>query len=192
MQQGQRRKSVEEMVSDQEAFYRSKFGMWRDFSKVTIPLCPEGFDRLIIVPEGMTAHIVYDQCSQLFPCWKYTDRSLDEAVPENERDPKNGTYAIWVRDRQEADVEHKNKSADQIMREELTTETLLERLLHELVYFKETGQHLDIENVTLCAGSRDSNGDVPSVHWSGDELEVSWCDPVDADDVLRAREVVAA
>jgi hypothetical protein len=32
---------------------------------------------------------------------------------------------------------------------------LLERLLYELKYFAETGKHLDIDNLTLCSGSRD-------------------------------------
>lgn len=54
--------------------------------------------------------------------------------------------------------------------------TLRERLLFELAYFNETGNHLDIKGVTFCSGSRYADGDVPNVHWySGRErVRVYW------------------
>jgi len=62
----------------------------------------------------------------------------------------------------------------------------------ELEYFKKTGEHLDIENMTLCAGSRYTDGCVPHVYWYPDfrELRVYWCRPGVAFGVLRSREVV--
>jgi hypothetical protein len=189
MNGGIKQKSVNELLAAQLQFYTDLSEMDCDFSNVVIPERPEGFNRLLIVPNGMTAQRAYDHCSQHFKCWKYTDRSLDDAVATNERDAKDGLYAIWVRDAVEADEQHKNKSADLIRCEKLATETLTERLLHELIYFKETGNHLDIENVTLCAGSSDSVGDVPGVGWRGGKLTVGWCFPYCADFDLRAREV---
>lgn len=181
--------SVEEWVADWRDFYRAAFGLECGFSGVAIPERREGFDRLIIVAGGMTAERVYQKCKQEFPCWKYTDRSLDDAVPANERDPKNGAYAIWVRDVVEADEEHASKSAIEIEKQRMTTETLLERLLHELKFYRETGKHLDINTWTLCSDSRGSDGGVPNVVWSGGKLEVDWCLPDDASGGLRAREV---
>jgi len=105
---------------------------------------------------------------------------------------KNGTYAIWVRDRVEADEEHKNKSAKDLANGNISGETLLERLLHELKYFLETSKHLDLTNITLCSGSRDSDGSVSDVGWRGDRLCVDWDGPGLAVGILRAREVVAA
>ena len=52
--------------------------------------------------------------------------------------------------------------------------TLEERLLLEIEYFKKTGKHLDVENWTLCSGSRYQDGYVPSAYWDGDEFGVDW------------------
>ncbi|HMQ02253.1 MAG TPA: hypothetical protein PKD79_04305 [Candidatus Doudnabacteria bacterium] len=178
-----------EMLLNWEEFYKEFFDEDVDFTHLQVPERLEGFDRLIVVAKGMTAQLVYDRCADSFPCMKYTDRSLSEVVPTNEREPSNGPYAIWVRDTVEADEVHKNKSANKIKRYSIRSETLLERLLHGLKFYKETGKHLDISNVTLCAGSRDWFGVVPRVYWIADWMEVYWCNPGDADDIFRAREV---
>ncbi len=141
----------------------------------------------------MTPQKLFDKCKELFPCWKWTDKSLDEVIDFSfqARTAKDGAYAIWVRDRVEADEELKNFSASDLKRQSIAGITLEERLVYELKYFKETGKHLDIKNITLCSGSRVSGGDVSSVDWSGAELCVDWCIPVIADDILRSRQAVS-
>lgn len=180
---------TKKLLNKWQQFYKTEFGIECDFSKLKVPAKPEGLYRLIVIAKGVTAQQVYNRCAQLFNCWKYTDRSLDEVVIINERDSKNGHYAIWVRDVVEADEVHKNKSAKAIQQANLKTETLLERLLHELDYYQETGKYLDVNNITLCAGSRSSGGFVPCVGWSDDGLKVVWCNPFYAFVVLRVREV---
>ena len=172
-------------------FYKEHFGLEPNFATLNIPEQRAGFTRLIVVAQGVTIQQVYDKCKQLFGTWKYTDNSLDQAVPTNDRDTKNGHYAIWIRDRVEADEELKNKSANDLKKANTPGITLLERLLLELKYFKETGKHLDIENWTLCSGSRRSDGNVPYVFWDGVKLGVDWYYVDDAYDYLRAREVVS-
>lgn len=92
---------------------------------------------------------------------------------------------------QEADPENANKSANQL--EQKDQITLRERLLFELEYFKKEGKHLDVDNWTLCAGSRDRDGDVPRVYWSSDyrNVRVDWCDPDYSDGGLRSRSAVS-
>ena len=68
----------------------------------------------------------------------------------------------------------------------------MERLIFEMKYYDETGKHLDISNVTLCAGSRDSVGFVPHVNRHDGKLRVDWYCPDDAHDGLRARVAVSA
>lgn len=155
-----------------EALYQEEFGETHDFSGVKIPEKKEGFNRLIVIAKGMTLNRVYDACAKKFPCWRYTD-NLDKAVPTNDRTPTEH-YAIWVRDQQEADEELKNLSADDLAEQKITGVTLLERMLLELKYFRETGKHLDIKNVTLCSGSRDADGDVPYANWHGGWFKVRW------------------
>jgi len=158
-----------------QKLYQDQFGLTCDFSSLVIPKRRKGFGRLIVVAQGITNEQVFQQCKKHFPCWKYTDRDLDVAVPTNDRTPKNGAYAIWVRDTVEADVVHKNRSANYLKKQRISGITLLERLLLELKYFLETGKHLDIQNWTLCSGSRRDGGGVPRVRWRGGGLRVAWC-----------------
>ena len=180
---------TDDAVSSWELFYREIFGLTADFSQLKLPPKRPGFDRLIIVAKGLTLNQVYETCAKHFPCWRYTE-DLNTAVPTNDRTPTE-TYAIWVRDRIEADEELKNLSADDLSGQKTKGVTLLERMLHELKYFLETGKHLDIENWTLCNGSRDSGGDVPSASWRDGGFKVCWYYCRDRDPYLRSREAVS-
>ena len=123
----------------------------------------------------------------------YTD-DLDKGVPTNDRDPaKDGDYRVKFLKTVEADPELKDKSADDLKKEGVKGITLLERLLLELGYFLATGNHLDIENVTLCSGSRHSVGYVPYVNWHTDDRKVYvyWRNASDSSVSLRARAVVS-
>lgn len=182
-----------EVLLDWHDFFRDVFGIEANFSDLIIPEKPEGFDRLLIIAEGMTPQKLYDKCAETFPSWKWTGRNLDEIVIFD-RTAKNGAYAIWVRDRVEADEELKNLSANQLKERGIPGITLEERLIYELKYFRETGKHLDIDNVTLCSGSRYDDGDVPSVSFSRDDRKVyvHWAPPDGRDGRLRSRKTVSA
>jgi len=164
---------AKKVLANWQQFYRKFFGIGLDLSSVKIPEQQPGFDRLIVVAKGLTLNQVYDVCAKHFPCWRYTE-DLDKAVFANDR-TANAAYAVWFRDRQEADEELKNLSADQLKEQGIPGITLLERLLYELKFWDETKKHLDIQNWTLCTGSRCSDGSVPRVRWRGDGLGVSWC-----------------
>ena len=181
-----------EAISSWENFYRDYFGLNIDLSVVSVSKKPiEGKWRLLVIAD-ITLETLYAKCKGLFPCWLWTNDNLDKKVIYNERDAKNGAYAIWARDEVEADEKYKNLSANQIKGMNIKTETLAERLIHELKHFKETGKHLDIKNITLCSGSRYSDGSVPFVDWSDDDkLYVYWYFPDDSSDNLRAREAVS-
>ncbi len=189
--------SVEEQVSLQvslwEAFYKEVFGWDLDFSDLKIPEKKEGFDRMLIVAGGLTTpEVLFQKCKELFPCWKWTDDNLDKVVISDRSSNKDGPYALWLRDRIEADEENKNLSANNLKKKGVASITLEERLLLELKYFKETNEHLDLKSFTLCAGSRYSDGDVPRVHWDdADELRVHWCSPDIAGGSLRSRAAVS-
>jgi len=179
-------------LADWQGFYRDLFGLEVDLSGLVVPAKKKGFDRLIVVAQGMTPQRLYDKCAEFFPCWKWADEDLDRVV-QSERTAKDGTYAVWFRDVVEADEDLKNLSANDLKTKGIPGITLEERLLYELKYFKETGGHLDIENITLCSGSRCSDGDVPEVGWVpvGRRLSVVWCHPVDSDPGRRSRRAVS-
>ena len=120
----------------------------------------------------------------------YTD-DLDTNVTKNDRDLANGSYSVSFNANIEADPELVNKSADTLKAENVNGITLLERLLLEVAYFMATKKHLDEKNVTLCSGSRRSDGSVPYVGWGSDgrEVCVSWYSAGYSDSDLRARAV---
>lgn len=183
------KKNAADQLASWQVFYQKFFGLTLDLSGVKIPEKRAGFDWLIVVAQGLTPNRVFEVCQQHFPCWRYTD-DLDAASKGRNDRESTQTYAIWVRDRQEADEELKGLSANDHRENKTPTETLLERLLHEFKYWSETGQHLDVENWTLCAGSRDSDGGMPGVSWRGDRLQVGCCSPVYHFGDLRARAAV--
>src|SRR3990167_11527546 len=134
-----------------------------------------------------TSEILAD-CKKLFKVWTYyDDTQLDRDFPP----PKKLTTRYFKKN-VEADEEQKEKSANDLEKEGVEAITLRERLLLELKHFDETKSHLDIENWTLCAGSRYAGGGVPSVRWYSDDHEfyVGWGGVDDSDSRLRARVAV--
>jgi hypothetical protein len=183
---------VPNLLASWQQFYRDLFGLEVDFSNLSVPRRKKGFDRLIVVAQGMTPQRLYDKCAELFTCWKWTHNSLDDVV-QSERTSKYGAYAVWFRDVVEADEDLKNLSANDLEKIGIPGITLEERFLMELKYFKETGNHLDIANFTLCSGSRFFDGRVPVVRWFrlSRELLVDWCPPKFSFSRLRSRRAVS-
>lgn len=182
-----------DQIRSWESFYRDALGLTVDFSQVQIPAQRDGFTRLIIVAKDLTIEQVLTACKKHFKVWRWTNDNLDQIVTVNDRSASNGAYAIWLRDRQEPDEEHKNKSADTLKTQGIQGVTLLEELVNHLEYFTRTGKHQSIQNWTLCSHSRYSDGGVPYVSWGGcgDELRVYWCRPGHAYGGLRSREAVS-
>ncbi len=153
--------------------YHEVFGIELDPSTVRIPERERGSDRLIVIAKGMTPGTIFAVMARLFPSWKYVgDLDLDVI---SVRTAKDGSYAVWCRDRPEADTENRNQAARAFSQEDCLT--LEERLLYEICYFRETGKHLDVESFTICAGSRYRDGDVPRVYRDDDgDVSVYWDD----------------
>lgn len=172
-----------------EKLYADHFGMTVDLSGLRVPDPKPGFTRLIVVVSGLTIESVLAVCAKRFKVWRWTNNNLD-TITTSDRSAVAGPYAVWVRDVQEADPEHANKSYNDLKEVGVLGITLLERLLLELVYFLETGQHLDVSNVTLCSGSLSRDGHLPRVHFHGGRLYVYWCSRDNAGDGLRSRQVV--
>ncbi len=185
------RKTMSELVKKQLAawtrFYREEFEIRLDTNQIKIPAHQNGWNQLIVVAQGLTPEKIYAAMKRRMPAWKYSD-NLDSIESVRKADK---TYSIWVRDRQEADEELKNKSANNLKSDGTNCITLEERLLLEMMFFRGTGKHQDIQNITLCAGSRDGDGGVPYVLWTVDEVRVDWSHPGYADGNLRVRSVVS-
>ena len=122
--------NVSIILRDWEKFYLDVFGREVDFSGIVVPVHQAGFDCLIVVAEGMTPNVTFSACRDRFPVWSCYD-DLDKAVVKSDREPTQ-SYAIWVRDRTEADDKLKSISAIHLREQGVQGVTLLERLLWEL------------------------------------------------------------
>ena len=178
---------------DWKTLYKKCFGFDVDFTGLKIPEKKDGFERLIIVAKGVSPNRAYKACEKLFTCYRNTDDLNGATEGRNDREA-NQHYAIWVRDNAEADKQNSNVSASALKKRGGNYITLVERMLFEMKWFLETGEHLDNDGTyTMCAGSRNSDGSVPYVYWyrSYGKLYVNWYDATDRDSRLRAREVVS-
>jgi len=178
--------------------YLKLFNRRPDLSGIRIPEKPEGVGpvRLIVVAKELLEWTgnkplegVQEALKKHFPGWEY-DNDLDVAIPTNDRDPKNGSYAVWVKDARGADDDLENFSADDLAEKGIPGITMLERQLLEADYFWQRGEHLDQQNWTLCSGSRDRDGSVPHVNWN-DWFRVNWASRSTRNPRLRSRRVWA-
>ncbi len=129
------------------------------------------------------------ECRKRFEVHSYlVDNELDRQFPAPQEVTSRKFQKVV-----EADEEYKNMSANDLEIKGLSGITLRERLLMELAYFDETSQHLDIDNITLCNGSRNSDGLVPSVGWSSDlsGFFVCWYGAGYSASLLRSRVAVS-
>ncbi|MBI5728930.1 MAG: hypothetical protein HY983_01630 [Candidatus Magasanikbacteria bacterium] len=172
------------------AFYQEVFGLTVDFAGIAISEAKPGFGWVVMVPPGLTLNRVWAACRDQFPCYSAYGDDLDKAVQTNDRQATTA-YAQRFRNRVEADEELKNLSATDLGKGKVQGITLLERILLELWYFWKTGGgHLDLVNWTLCAGSRGSDGGVPSASCCGYRFQVLSCLPDSAGDSFRTRAAV--
>ncbi|HUD03940.1 MAG TPA: hypothetical protein VMR73_00410 [Candidatus Paceibacterota bacterium] len=155
-----------------------------------IPMRQVGFNWLVIVPKGMTVNQAWAMAKKRFKCWKYTNSDLESVLSESERGETKAISITWFRDRVEADKEMKNLSANDLEGKSVKGITLLQRILLEVKYFTETGKHLDLEDWTLCSGSRFADGRVPGASWFDGEFCIFWTGLDDRLSDLRSRVVV--
>ncbi len=186
-------KDLSSQLKDWKNFYKKFFGIDADFSSVRVPERNYGFDRLIVVAQGLTPNRVFQACKDkdYFPCWHYGRDLNKETRGRNDREPTQH-YAVWIRGRVEADEELKDLSAETLKERGIQGITLLERLIFEFKHWDETGGHLDDhQSVTLCSGSRHSDGSVPYVHWLAGKFKVGRYNPRNASFDVRTRAVVS-
>lgn len=172
-----------------------KIGMEREYEQALNTLVVRAENpQLWIVPmvQGVT-------CNKVVTAYRRDEVQVDpyandlDAGMSHDRCLSKGSYLIGFRRTVEADEKNKGKSANILAGENHKGITLPERLVLGYGYYVTTSQHLDIENWTLCSGSRFRDGSVPDVRWrSGSRrVDVHWCGLYSAHDDLRSRSVVS-
>ena len=181
------------IFADWEKYFWKIHGLRTDFAGVRIPEADDNeFPWFVCRPENFFAERAFSGGKKLYPKWKWTDKSLDDILDLSfGRDGQTYPYIVRVRANWEADEDMANISANRIAETGINTICLTERLLiGDFLYWKQK-KHLDIQNITLCAGSRFGDGYVPRARWDYDGFRVYWHSPGDAVDDLRSRQTVS-
>lgn len=177
-----------DLIAEWQDFWK-RHGVETDFTGLVIPVKKKGFDRLLVIPQGLTLNWLVESCPKKFFI-SISVQDLRNVNIKNKRTTKKA-YAIWVRDRAEADEELKNISFNDLKEKNIFGITLLERIVYEFKYFDETSKHLDdIQSITLCSGSCDDNN-IPGVLCNNNSICVVWYYSDYARGFLRSRAVVA-
>lgn len=148
------------LIKDWNQFYNKYFGLNLNFSAINIPDTKRGFDRLILIPKGLTIEMVlsafYGKNVGIFRNMKVIEVQNSTSIYDIERmgvRKSDKSYALWVRDCEWSDTAHRGLSPEMSLSLNIPGITLLERLVYHLKYFDETGEHLDIDTQTFCTGS---------------------------------------
>ena len=157
------------LIKEWEDFYLKHFNAPIDLKNVVIPEPPRQEKRLLIIVPAISVDRVIKAQQKHFKV--RMEVSGPPAKLKNVH-ANHGPYAIWVAESRETFLKLRNKSANWATENNFEGVTLQERLLHDFKYWDETGQHLDVECMTLCGGSRFANGLVPFVNYEEKENEV--------------------
>jgi len=192
--------NIHVQIARLERVWAKWVGYTGGFANIVIPARPAWGEILIVRPslELLRPDKAWEGLVNLnIPCqtwWGGCDIESRLEKDWEEKLPSETTLA-WVRDRQEADVEHSKVSADVALEKGLLSENLVERMEHEAIYFLELdpNQHLDVTTWTLCvSGPRwcDIDADVPHVGVDGRSvLSLFSCPSEDSYQNARLREV---
>ncbi len=188
-----------ELASEWEKFWQAEYSIKADFAGLQIPVPPVGYAaRLLVMHEkgSQAPEMLFQSDKKAYggKVWKFTNGSLDEAVPTHKI---IGTFGAWVADVQEAPdgglgkTSLINLSTEAVDELGWVTETLPLRQVHGRKFFRERGEHLDKTVVTVAAGSRDADGRVPRVYCNDDGwVNVYYWLPGNANGDLRFRRAI--
>ena len=152
-------------LQEMAEFYGEVYGISK-MPEVILPNVVEGFSwGLILQHESQCIYVTKNDLKSFgnyfsgFP--KLAEYDMD-IITKSVRDA-NKPYAIWLRDRIEADQEFEGKSYDSLQKLGINGITLAERIRLERWFFWRTKKYLDQSTVTICSGSCTSEGFVPLV-----------------------------
>lgn len=154
---------------------------------ITVPKKVSGFSRLgIVLP--ITTDGLIAAASKLFPIFQHAlgEHGDDSSTFINDR-PSSEPYAFWVRDVGDSEVPPPTgKPRVPPPHPDQPRLTLHERILLEVAYFRDTGQHLDAERVTCCFGTQHPQGNErPVVCYRNGAVHIFWQGDAFTDALMR-------
>jgi len=183
-------------IADHREFYKQVHGIDLDPTGLKFPTATAGLGWGVWTPKGITSQRAYEMGLTVFggKCWKWTGDSLDTAIKHNNRTAEVGQYVVLTAASVEPPTDFAiGLTANDTKTQKLAGLTFTERfLLGQWYHWKSGGQHLDVQGITRCDGSRFSDGSVPSVGFSSctGKVGVDWYGVVGPYDCIRPRQAV--
>ena len=160
---------------DWEKFYQKYFGLNINLSNISVPFCSKENYYLLFVSGGLTPQMVYEKWDFGKKIRKWTNYELhngektdfNKIIGLNKRNPIDSSYAIWVYG---YEIPIRLCFGQPYPTSIDFGVNLLEQMIFQSKYFSKTGKLLDKKIVTLCTGSRDVWGKIPSIGFNGDDM----------------------
>ncbi|MCD5381159.1 MAG: hypothetical protein LR008_01125 [Candidatus Pacebacteria bacterium] len=149
-----------------------QMGVTYNTSKIVLPDGTYSFERLLINPRMLSLNIMIEELKLYFNVSEEINDIGSSHIRED-RSSRDGSYAVLTRNRTDSGDQYgvyKNGMNN------ISSITLLEHMIYTLVYYRETGFHLDTKTPTTCFGSCTPSGIVPSLFWNADRnlLDIKW------------------
>ncbi len=159
---------------DWENFYRQYFGLEVDLSEILVPQCSkENYYLLFMIK--VTPQFVYDvwnnkRRTEKSSFWGDSNYDLHDGKFDLDKEITLGrntteSYAVWVQGgKRPVRYDYNSYSESMTINSGIT---LLEQMVFQSNYYFKTGNLLDKKITTLCDGSRDREGCIPSIGYNG-------------------------
>lgn len=165
---GETREAGAKLERTRESEIATNVRLWKDLglteeeARKAIEDLPEkeGFDGYLVIKGGVKPSEIATKLKERFPFWSvYSKEEMDAFEMPRSSDE---AYAIAFRYQQEPEGLGKDaKSAEEWEKTSDSFMNPVERMLLDIRWHAENGNHLDEKNVTFCPGSRARGGDVP-------------------------------
>jgi hypothetical protein len=165
---------MSEIKSFWKRVYLNKFGIKVDFSKINIP--KEYYNNqeyfIVLMPKNLSLEKVLRVIKKEFGFWFYTELdNLKFIFDKKDLLVRKNSLAIF---KKKVDPEFKFvRNEDLISVQEGDFINLIERSLLELMFFYQSGEHLDADKETLCLSTIDADGCPAVTFWDREKKEFS-------------------
>lgn len=194
---------VDALLDEWTCFYKHLGVGEIDFSDIVVPKRRPGFNRLIVIPQGLTLEMTIELCREFFPCYIYGAKRPEGVRIIGAGENFESGYALWARNNRETDPKLKGMCVCKCRETNKRFMKLIPRLLFELKFFHERDRHLDENGVsstyTVCPDTYfiDEDKWVPEIsfgpyisHKAKSGLHINWGSVESHDVQTGPREVI--
>lgn len=157
-----------------QRIYLEKFGLKVNFSKLIIPKIYDPQDYFIVLmPKNLSLEKILKVMEKEFGFWFYTDiKNLKSIFDKKDLKVRKNSLAVFKRSIH-PEIELINNEELSAFQKEKKFINIIESTLLELMFFYQSGGHLDSEKETVCFSTVDLDGYPAVTFWDKAKKEFS-------------------